>query len=68
MQGKPILRRRIADGENLMKIKHLMWWMLSEDEKTVMIRSEIVLQIFGKVIQLSERKMEFKANYCERDN
>ena len=51
-----------------MKIKHLLWWMLSDDEETVMIRSEIVLQIFGKVIPLSERKMEFKANYCECDD
>ena len=50
-----------------MKIRHLMWWMLSEDEKTVMIRSEIVLQIFGRVIPLSERKFELQANYCGRD-
>jgi hypothetical protein len=48
----------------VMKIKHLLWWMLSEDEKTVLIRSEIVLQIFGRVIPLSERKMQLKANYC----
>jgi len=46
-----------------MKIKHLMWWMLSEDEKTVMIRSEIVLHIFGRVIPLSERKTELPCQY-----
>ena len=51
----------------VMKIKHLLWWMLSEDEETVMIRSEIVVQLFGKVIPLSERKFELQANYCERD-